>query len=62
MQKRLLADGADPTSEKKRRKQEHTNAVTFRAIADEYVTKLKREGCADTTIAKTEWVAGIRRC
>src|SRR6202041_1040838 len=45
-----------PTSEKKRRKQEHTNAVTFRSIADEYVTKLKREGRADATIAKTEWL------
>jgi integrase len=54
--KRLLAEGADPTLEKKRRKQEHTDAVTFRAIADEYVTKLKREGRADTTIAKTEWL------
>jgi integrase len=54
--KRLLANGADPTSEKKRRKQEHTNAVTFRAIADEYLTKLKREGRADATITKTEWL------
>jgi Arm DNA-binding domain len=54
--KRLLANGADPTSEKKRRKQEHTNAVTFRAIADEYLTKLKREGRAVATIAKTEWL------
>ena len=51
--KRLLANGADPTSEKKRRKQEHSNAVTFRAIADEYLTKLKREGRAAATIAKT---------
>ena len=57
--KRLLANGADPTSEKKRRKQEHTNAVTFRAIADEYLTKLKREGRADATIAKTEWLLGF---
>jgi hypothetical protein len=54
--KRLLADGIDPTSEKKRRKQEHTGTLTFRAIADEYVTKLKREGRADATITKTEWL------
>jgi integrase len=54
--KRLLAEGTDPTLEKKRRKQEHTDAVTFRAIADEYVTKLKREGRADATITKTEWL------
>jgi hypothetical protein len=55
--KRLLADGIDPTSEKKRRQQEHTGALTFRAIADEYVTKLKREGRAEDGV-----VAGIRRC
>jgi len=42
--------------EKKRRKQEQTDAATLRAIADEYVTKLKREGRADATIAKTEWL------
>ena len=54
--KRRLADGTDPTLEKKRRKQEQTDAATFRAIADEYVTKLKREGRADATIAKTEWL------
>jgi hypothetical protein len=54
--KRLLTEGTDPTLEKKRRKQEGTDAVTFRAIADEYVTKLKREGRADATIAKTEWL------
>ena len=54
--KRLLTEGTDPTLEKKRRKQEHSDAVTFRAIADEYVTKLKREGRADATITKTEWL------
>jgi integrase len=54
--KRLLAEGADPTLEKKRRKQEHADALTFRAIANEYLTKLKREGRADATIAKTEWL------
>jgi hypothetical protein len=54
--KRLLAAGADPTLEKKRRKQEHTGAATFRSIADEYVIKLKCEGRADATIAKTEWL------
>lgn len=31
---------------KKRRKQDHTDTATFLAIADEYVTKLKREGRA----------------
>jgi len=54
--KRLLADGIDPALEKKRRAQELSNAVTFRAVADEYVAKLKREGRAEATIAKTEWL------
>ena len=54
--KRLLADGVDPTLEKKRRKQEQIAAVTFRAVADEYVSKLKREGRAVATIVKTEWL------
>jgi len=42
--------------EKKRRKQEQIDAVTFRALADEYISKLKREGRAVATIAKTEWL------
>ena len=54
--KRLLAGGVDPALEKKRRAQELIDAVTFRAVADEYVVKLKREGRADATIAKIEWL------
>ncbi len=54
--RRLLAGGIDPAIEKKRRAQEHIDAVTFRAVADEYVAKLKREGRAEATIAKTEWL------
>jgi Phage integrase central domain/Arm DNA-binding domain len=57
--RRLLVDGIDPALEKKRRMQEHIDAVTFRAVADEYVTKLKREGRAAATIAKTEWLLGF---
>lgn len=34
---------------------------TFGGIADEYVDKLKREGRADTTIAKVEWLLGFAR-
>lgn len=57
--RRLLVDGIDPALEKERRTQEHIDAVTFRAVADEYVTKLKREGRAAATIAKTEWLLGF---
>ena len=54
--KRLLAGGIDPALEKKRRAQELIDAVTFRTVADEYVAKLKREGRADATITKIEWL------
>jgi hypothetical protein len=54
--KRLLTDGVDPVVEKKRRIQEHAAASTFRTVADEYVAKLKREGRAEATLAKTEWL------
>ena len=57
--RRLLVDGIDPALEKERRTQEHIDAVTFRAVANEYVTKLKREGRAAATIAKTEWLLGF---
>ena len=30
--------------------------ATFRTIAEEYVAKLKREGRADTTLTKIEWL------
>jgi integrase len=57
--KRLLAEGLDPTFEKKRRLRENKQAATFKAIADEYVAKLKREGRVMATIAKTEWLLGF---
>ena len=57
--KRLLADGLDPASEKKRRLREGKQAATFRAIAEEYVAKLKREGRVTATIEKTEWLLGF---
>jgi hypothetical protein len=57
--RRLLADGLDPASEKKRRLREGMQAATFRAMAKEYVAKLKREGRVTATIAKTEWLLGF---
>jgi integrase len=57
--KRLLADGLDPALEKKRHLRESKQAATFRAIADEYMAKLKREGRAQATITKAEWLLGF---
>lgn len=51
--KRLLANGVDPGAERKRLTREHAAAVTFQAIADEYLSKLKREKRAEATLAKT---------
>ena len=54
--KRLSANGIDPGAERKRLTQEHAAAVTFQAIADEYLSKLKREKRAEATLAKTMWL------
>jgi Arm DNA-binding domain len=51
--KRLLAQGLDPSNERKQRAQAKANAPTFRALADEYLAKLKREARADATLNKT---------
>jgi integrase len=55
--KRLLAAGTDPSQAKQDAKaSQAAGQVNFRTIAEEYVAKLKREGRADTTIAKVEWL------
>jgi len=54
--KRLLADGHDPATEKKRQAEALANAPTFRAIAEEYVAKLRREGRSAATITKIDWL------
>lgn len=53
--KRLLVAGVDPMQDRKEKKTGSTDE-TFRAIADEYVRRLEREGRADTTITKTKWL------
>lgn len=56
--KAMLAAGGDPSAEKRATKREAREAaeITFRSIADEYVAKLKREGRAERTINKVEWL------
>ncbi len=54
--KRLLAEGVDPGAERKRLRREHAAALTFQAIADEYLSKLKRERRAEATLAKVAWL------
>jgi integrase len=54
--KRLLAAGVDPGTERKRLTRKQAAAVTFRAIADEYLLKLKRERRAEATLTKAKWL------
>jgi integrase len=54
--RRLLADGHDPSTEKRRQAEAVANAPTFRAIAEEYVAKLRREGRSAATITKIDWL------
>jgi integrase len=59
--KRLLAQGLDPSNERKQRAQAKANAPTFRALADEYLAKLKREARADATLNKTQWLLAFAK-
>jgi integrase len=54
--RRLLADGHDPATEKRRQAEAVANAPTFRALAEEYVAKLRREGRSAATITKIDWL------
>jgi integrase len=59
--RRLLANGTDPSTIRKREKQAAKTAVAnnFRAIAEELVDKLRREGRAPVTLAKKEWLLDL---
>jgi Arm DNA-binding domain len=49
-----LADGVDPAVQRKLEKQ--ARVVTFRLVADELLDKMRREGRAEATLAKTRWL------
>ncbi|MEI4481156.1 MULTISPECIES: tyrosine-type recombinase/integrase [unclassified Phyllobacterium] len=61
--KRLLAKGINPARQAKMDKvaRQIANADTFDAIADEFLAKVKREGKADATLVKKEWLTGMAR-
>jgi integrase len=56
--KRHLADGLDPSTQKRVQKavRADTLAVTFQLVATEVLEKKRREGKATQTLAKTEWL------
>lgn len=59
--KSLLAQGGDPSQAKKdaRRESKETTANSFRAIAEEFLDKLRREQRAPATLSKVEWMLGL---
>jgi integrase len=59
--KRLLAEGQDPGQTKKQAKaaQIVSSANTFAAIAEELLAKKRREGKAETTLGKLDWMLGL---
>jgi integrase len=60
---KLLATGVDPSAAKKRVKIEKANSAanTFETIATELIEKKRREGKAENTLAKTEWLFSLAK-
>jgi integrase len=56
--KKLLADGVDPSIERKieRRAAQMSRRNTFKAVADELMEKFKSEGDAPATLKKKQWL------
>jgi integrase len=54
--KRLLADNIDPSTQRRLEKLTVATRNTFRAVAEEVLVKLEREGRADVTLAKKRWL------
>jgi hypothetical protein len=56
--KRQLASGEDPSLRKKRAQLDAKAAAgnTFSLIADEFITKMRRDGRAEPTIIKNDWM------
>src|SRR5262245_45157052 len=54
--KRLLADNVDPSMQRRLEKLMAASGNTFRAVAEEVLVKLEREGRADVTLAKKRWL------
>jgi Arm DNA-binding domain len=58
--RRQLAVGIDPSKAKKEQKAaQNAPCDAFKAVATEYVEKLKREGRAPATIKKKEWLLAL---
>lgn len=56
--KRLIAEGINPAAKRRIDKitGPHANATSFRAVADEWLDKARREGRAEVTMGKLTWL------
>jgi integrase len=58
--KATLAEGRDPCAVKQLTKlMDADRDDLFKSVGDEYIAKLRREGRAETTIVKNEWLLGL---
>jgi integrase len=54
--KQLLANGIDPSMQRRLDKQITSTGNTFKAVAEEVLAKLEKEGRADVTLTKKRWL------
>ena len=54
--KRLLANGIDPSAQRRLDKRIASTGNTFKAVAEEVLAKLEKEGRADVTLTKKRWL------
>jgi integrase len=54
--KRLLAKGIDPSAQRRLEKRTAASGNTFKAVAEEVLEKLKKEGRAPRTLEKLRWL------
>jgi integrase len=54
--RRLLADNVDPSTQRRLEKLTAASGNTFRAVGEELLVKLEREGRTDVTLAKKRWL------
>lgn len=57
----MLANGLDPSREKKRKLEAAKlgNDNTFKLVGEEYITRIEQEGRAAVTISKTRWLLSL---
>lgn len=59
--RRQIAQGCDPNEEKRDRqlKAKESNECTFSKVAEKYIIKITKEGRADTTLVKIDWLMNM---